>query len=111
MESTDAAQALKSTGFEQSSRQDHDEYKYPHSLVRTHISRGPRYTLGPVLLKKMAAQVYLKPSQFEELVSCTLSGQAYKAILMEIGILAKELPQPDNSESKAGKNAKRKRRR
>lgn len=65
---------------------DHDYYWLYVDDVRTGIytklSRGEKYrTIGDGLVKEIARQIKLQKGEFLEFVQCTLSGDAYVALL------------------------------
>ncbi len=95
MEPKKIVKALERKGF----RPDPDRVKRDHVWFRlyvgglkteiaTKISHGKKKydTLGPPLVKKMADQVGLAIPDFRKLVSCTLSGEEYVAVLRDAGL-------------------------
>ncbi len=52
--------------------------------VHTYMSQGAR-ECGDSLLGQMARQVGLKRTEFDDLVDCPLTGEAYLAHLVEMG--------------------------
>lgn len=83
----DIRAALQAKGFERVDT--HHEMFWLHvgnkkSSARTRISQGQtEYTDG--LLAQMAKQLKLKRQELEELVDCTMTGDAYAALLRAKG--------------------------
>ena len=99
MDSTDVTDALKKKGFRETSRRDEEEYQYPNTLVRTHVSMGGKHSLSPWLLKAMATQMHLSKKQFEEFVACSFTGDHYRKLLISENWLSQE---PPKNEAEAG---------
>lgn len=83
----DVESSLRKKGFTQTER-DHRFYDLHHNGQKTGIytktSRGKAYeTLGDDLVSKMARQVKLTKPEFVRLVSCTMSGPEYIALLQQ----------------------------
>lgn len=81
--------ALKKKGFEASNK-DHHFYYYMNNGKKTNIFTKTSHSsdeIGDGLIKKMADQVRLEKNEFKELIQCTLSGEKYKQILINKGII------------------------
>ena len=86
----EVARALKRKGFEP----DHGDHEYLRLVVdgrktpiRTHVSHGKGFDVGPNLLAQMARQARLSNSEFRDLVDCPLSHEEYVRILKRDGWL------------------------
>ena len=93
LESRDVIKAWKAKGFELTPRQDHIEYQLKGSKVASHVSHGANHDISMGIEKKMAKQMHLSLGQFREFVSCTMSEQAYRRVLVEAGELPANLPE------------------
>lgn len=83
--------ALTRKGFEKDDK-DHHFYYYVYKGKKTRIFTKYSHSsseIGDSLIKKMADQVKLDKEQFKELIQCTLSGEDYKKILEDKGLVDK----------------------
>lgn len=89
LERDDVVDSLCKKGF---SEQDGGDHRYFRLLqdgkdtgIFTMVSRGGRKyrTLGNDLVSKMAKQLKLQTKEFVQLVECTMTGDAYVALLRE----------------------------
>lgn len=94
LERNKVVRALKQKGFQEDparAGQDHEWFRLfvdgQQTSVLTKVSRGSaKYRdLGDDLVRLMARQVKLSNPEFKELVSCTLSGEAYVQKLRDAG--------------------------
>ena len=83
--------ALRKKGFEVSNK-NHHFYYYMNNGKKTNIFTKTSHSsdeINDTLIKKMADQVRLEKNEFKELVQCTLSGERYREILIDKGIIKK----------------------
>ena len=88
----DIERSLKRKGFSEEEDRDHRFYFFQHNGQKTaqwtKVSTGSKYrTIGDKLIAKMCRQVNLSKSEFHDLISCTLSGARYLALLQEKGLV------------------------
>lgn len=86
----DVEASLRKKGFREDNR--HHHYFIYHtsdgrkSTVKTHTSHSGK-DLDVSLVKQMAKQCFLSRDQFQQLVDCPLSQEAYEKLLQEQGEL------------------------
>ncbi len=69
---------------------DHKYYVFYYNGKRTRIKTKVSHCgqeINDFLIKNMSRQVHLNKSQFCDLINCPLSKEAYKDILIKIGLL------------------------
>lgn len=89
LETKQIDKALKKKGFVIEER-DHHFYFYKNDGKKTSINTKTSHSaseIGNSLIKIMAKQLHLEKSEFERLIKCTLSGEEYKEILKEKGLI------------------------
>lgn len=80
------AAALTKKGFEDRNG-DHKFFYYVYNgkkiNIFTYLSNGSGNEIGDSLISRMSKELKLEKASFMELIECTLSGDAYKEILLE----------------------------
>lgn len=81
LETNKIRKSLKKKGFAEDVDGHHIKYVLQREnltdSISTHVSHGGKKTIGKGLVGEMAKQCKLKPTQFRELVNCTMSGDDY----------------------------------
>ena len=91
LERDDVESSLTKKGFKRESGGDHRYFtlmvndKYTGIATKTSHGSKKYRTLGNDLVKQMASQIKLTTPEFVKLVDCTMSGEAYLALLQERG--------------------------
>lgn len=81
--------ALRKKGFVIENK-DHHFYYYMNNGKKTNIFTKTSHSsdeIGEGLIKRMAEQLNIEKDEFKELIQCTLSGEQYKQILIDKGLL------------------------